>query len=64
MTRYLANGDKKEIHDLENEQENCQIEEIKLEHRESLDSLERALRYIREYGYNGCKWCLPQYHTD
>ena len=64
MARYLANKNTKEIHDLNNEQENCQINEIKLEHRMPLDSLEEVLKYTRNYGYNGCIWCFPQYHTD
>ena len=64
MTRYLANKNTEEIHDLENNQENCMIDEIKPEHKIPLNSLSDVIDYIRKYDYNGCKWCLPQYHTD
>ena len=61
---YLANSNTKEIHDLENTEENCQIDEIEEDHRIELDSLEEVERYIGELDYNGCAWCLPEYHTD
>lgn len=67
MPRYLANSNKKEIHDLENEktgENQCQIDEIKPEHREDIYSIEMVKHYIKNKGYNGCKWCMPQYHTD
>ena len=63
MARYLANKNTHEIHDLENEQVNCQINEIKPEHRVSLQSIEDVKRWIEKFGYNGCKWCLEEYHT-
>ena len=64
MARYLADKNTKEIHDLYKSQVDCQIDEIKPEHRIMIDSIGEVLRYIREYEYNGCKWCLAQYHTD
>ena len=61
---YLANSNTKEIHDLDNIKENCQIDEIEEDHKIELDSIEEVERYIRELGYNGCKWYLERYHTD
>ena len=60
---YLANSNTKEIHDLNNTQMNCQINEIKPEHRVLLQSIEDVKRWIEKFGYNGCKWCLEEYHT-
>lgn len=61
MARYYANHNPvcKEIHDLEKELQGCHINEIKNgEHisRERADSL-------RSSGYNGCKHCIPEWHT-
>lgn len=60
---YLANSNTLEIHDLNNTQVNCQIDEILPEHRIPLETLSNVLEYI-DRGYNGCKWCLPLHHTD
>ena len=64
MARYLANSNTKEIHDLHYTQLNCQIDEIKEEHKILLESIEDVERFIEEHGYNGCKWCMFEYHTD
>jgi hypothetical protein len=61
---YLANSNTKEIHDLNKTEENGQIDEIKDEHKIELESIEEVERYIQELNYNGCAWCLPEYHTD
>jgi hypothetical protein len=55
--RYLANTSpsKKEVHDLDNEKENCQIDEIiKAGHEKPYHSLEGAERD----GYDNCAYCL------
>lgn len=52
--RYLGNSNTKEVHDLENEQTNCQIGEIKPEHRVWFETLEDA----EEAGYDPCSYCL------
>ena len=65
--RFLANSNKKEIHDLENEktgENQCQISEIKPQHRIPLFTIQMVEYYIKHNGYNGCKWCMPKYHTD
>ena len=61
---YLANSNTKEIHDLDNTQTNCQINEILPEHKIPLPTLDEVLDYINNKGYNGCRWCLEKYHTD
>ncbi len=60
---YLANSNTSEIHDLDNTQVNCQIDEILPEHRIPIENLAEVLEYI-DRGYNGCRWCLERYHTD
>jgi len=52
--RYLGNRNTDEVHDLLHSTRNCQIPEIKPEHRVPFQTLEAALRA----GYNRCKWCL------
>lgn len=55
--RYLANTDpsKKEVHDLDNEKSQCQIDEIiKAGHDKPYDSLEAAHRD----GYDNCAYCI------
>ena len=61
---YLANSNTLEIHDLDNTQIICQIEEILPEHGIPLETLSDVLEYIENRGYNGCRWCLEEYHTD
>lgn len=55
--RYLANKSpsKREVHDLDNEQARCQIDEIiKAGNAVPYNSLEAAHRD----GYDNCHWCL------
>lgn len=54
MTRHLGNKNEMEVHDLENEQANCQISEIRAEHRVAFNSLSEA----HAAGYDNCHWCL------
>ena len=61
---YLANSNTLEIHDLDNAENNCQIDEIKYEHIIHLQSMTQVLDYINNKDYNGCAWCLPEHHTD
>jgi hypothetical protein len=61
---YLGNSNTLEIHDLDNTQTNCQIDEILPEHRIPLETISDVLEYIENRGYNGCRWCLEEYHTD
>ncbi len=54
MAQYLGNSNKKEVHDLDNEQTNCQIPEIKPEHRVPFGSLAEA----HQAGYDNCHYCI------
>ena len=62
--RYLGNNNTKEIHELEKQTTNCQIDEILGEHKVWFNTLEEVKAAIRNEGYNGCAYCMPQYHTD
>lgn len=55
--RYLANTSpsKKEVHDLDNEKTNCQIDEIiKAGHDKAYNSLDAA----HKDGHDDCAYCL------
>lgn len=55
--RYLANASpsKKEVHDLDNEKSQCQIDEIiQAGHDRPFQSLESA----HNAGYDNCAWCI------
>lgn len=60
--RYVLNKNTGEIHDLDNETDNCKINEIKPEHLLNCISYEDA--YFRAVAFkcpnpNGCHYCLP-----
>ena len=44
-----------EVHDTRNEQTNCQLDEIRPDHRRSYDSLIEA---THDLPYDNCAWCL------
>lgn len=53
--RYCGNTSKKEVHDLDNEQPRCQIDEIiAAGHARAFSSLQEALTA----GYDRCAWCF------
>lgn len=53
--KYCGNTDKKEVHDLDNEKTNCQIDEIiAAGHDKPFTTLDEAHRA----GYDNCSWCL------
>jgi hypothetical protein len=53
--RYCGNKSKKEVHDLDNEKTNCQIDEIiKAGNDKPFDTLAAA----HAAGYDNCYWCL------
>jgi hypothetical protein len=57
MVRYLGNMSKMEVHDLENEKVQCQIQEIKDAGHDvhfSPDTLEEA----HKRGYDNCAYCI------
>lgn len=53
--RYLGNTNKYEVHDLDNEKTNCQIDEIiKAGHDKPFNSLSEA----KAAGYDNCAYCI------
>lgn len=55
LKRCLGNTNTLEVHDTDNESTNCQLDEIKPEHREWYDTLTEAKR---DHSYDNCAWCL------
>lgn len=56
MPNYLGNRHSKEVHNLDNKKDKCNIAQIKPEHRVRLASLEDAKRQ----GYDNCSHCIGQ----
>jgi hypothetical protein len=54
MARFLGNTSKKEVHDTNNEQTNCQLSEIKSRKTFTPDTLQQA----HNEGYKDCDYCL------
>ena len=56
MAIYLGNTNTMEVHDLTNQTVNCQINEIKFEHRKyfSPDTLAQA----HSQGFDNCAYCI------
>lgn len=61
---YLGNSNTLEIHDLSNLQPACQIDRMTEAHKVFFEDIEEVKRAIDIEGYNGCRWCLSQFHTD
>lgn len=55
LKRYLGNTNTLEVHDTDNENTNCQLEEIKADHRRWYDTLIQAKA---DENYDTCAWCL------
>jgi len=53
--RYLANSNTEEVHDLDNENSNCQIDEIIAAGH---DVPYRSLQAARNAGYDDCSYCF------
>jgi hypothetical protein len=64
IPEYLGNSNTMEIHDLRNLKPACQIERMNYENKIFFDNFEEAKEAMESKGYNGCRWCLSQYHTD
>lgn len=54
MSRYLGNKNTMEVHDRHNEKEQCQLDEIKQDHKKNFDSLSEA----HSEGFDNCAWCI------
>jgi hypothetical protein len=55
IKQYLGNSHTLEVHNTNNEQTNCELDEIKVEHRHWYDSLTEAKA---DKSYDNCAWCL------
>jgi hypothetical protein len=53
--RYLGNTNTTEVHDTDNENTNCQLDEISSDHRKWYDTLAEAKR---DHDYDNCAWCI------
>ena len=60
--RYLADVDKRVIHDLEKAEAGCKINDINNKLYLSKDEVE--IYTESRLGYNGCKLCLKKYHRE
>ena len=56
MPQYLGNKNNMEVHDLYKQQTNCQINEIKPEHKKYFipDTLDQA----HKEHFDNCHWCI------
>ena len=60
---YLVNHNSKEIHRINDKHRNCHLELISKENREYV-TRRRAVRLIKNDGYNGCRWCWSENDMD
>jgi len=56
---YLVNHRSKEIHRISEKRHNCHIELISSKNSEYV-TRRAALRMIKKYKYNGCRWCWDE----
>jgi hypothetical protein len=52
--KFLGNKNTMEVHNTLNEKEQCQLDKIKADHKEWLNSLEEA----HSRGFDNCAWCI------
>jgi len=55
VKRFLGNTNTLEVHDTQKEETNCQLDEIKADHRKWYDTLAAAKA---DRSYDNCAWCL------
>ncbi len=61
--QYVLNTSTGEIHDLDNEKANCQIDEINTKHVYNCESYEHAQMHaimVDQKNPNGCHYCMPE----
>lgn len=56
MSKYLGNKNSTEVHDLNNQHTNCQIYEIKSEHKKHF--IPDTLPQTHSEGYDNCAYCI------
>lgn len=61
--RFLLNTQTNELHDLDKETDNCQINEISNSHIQMFDTLQEAKIYLifMDKILNGCYWCNKEF---
>lgn len=55
VKRHLGNINTLEVHDTDNEQTSCRLDEIPPDHRRWYDTIAEAKR---DRPYDNCHWCL------
>ena len=63
---YLIDEEKNVIHDLSFVQYECQVKKIPEDKRRKVFTLDQVKRMIdsdHRPRYNGCRWCMAEYHT-
>lgn len=55
--RFIANIESKEIHDFWESGEKCNLDDLKPEHRRTIERKE-LIRLLREEAYDLCDWCF------
>jgi hypothetical protein len=55
LKRYLGNTNTTEVHDTARESTNCELDAIKIAHRQWYDTLAEAKA---DRSYDNCAWCL------
>ncbi|HAQ19618.1 MAG TPA: hypothetical protein DCR40_10365 [Prolixibacteraceae bacterium] len=56
---YLVNHRSKEIHRVTEKHRNCHLNHISGKTSEHITK-RKALKLIKNNGYNGCRWCWPE----
>ena len=56
MADYLGDNNKKQVHDLLNQKENCQIDEIMIVHKRYF--IPDTFTQANSEGYDSCIWCI------
>ena len=59
----IANWITKELHDTKRISPACKIKYMVPEKKDFLRSFDETKDYIDHKGFNGCAWCMPEYHT-
>ncbi|MCB9357245.1 MAG: hypothetical protein H6506_01165 [Calditrichaeota bacterium] len=63
---YLVDEEKLIIHDMSSPKYECEIKKIAEDKRRKVYTLDQVKRMIdtqHRPQYNGCRWCMPEYHT-
>lgn len=56
MANYLGDNNKRQVHDLLNQKDNCQIDEIMIVHKRHF--IPDTFTQANSEGYESCIWCI------